>query len=331
MNPAAHVLFQSLEYQSFRTYELELLTSGSIPQALPLTLLETAGHTMFQITLQPAKQSLRQLDQGVTHNQTLGLRRMISLLEAFRDAKGRLLRPSFSYLSLDLVFLDQEGWHFPILPMAEDAAVRLPIQNPRPDFWWEWTQFYQVQRELGQLGRRLAARGEYAPLQNIYRSYLPPQAAPRSSNKTTGRGSTKPLLAELLRPNRTGLPKEHRRLALLLNDVFILGRDPGLCDLCIRDPWIGRRHARITRVHDHYYLEDLASLNGTTLDGYALWSNEKRLLPEASIISLGKSRLEFRMLGAASTSCQTSGHRHPPVPGQYNNPGSAFHPWPHNR
>lgn len=46
----------------------------------------------------------------------------------------------------------------------------------------------------------------------------------------------------------------------------ILGRDPG-CDLPLKDDTVSTRHAQLTYHHNQWWLMDLASTNGTFLNG----------------------------------------------------------------
>jgi len=50
---------------------------------------------------------------------------------------------------------------------------------------------------------------------------------------------------------------------------IILGRDPG-CDVPIMDDTVSTRHAQLLYHHGQWWLEDLASMNGTTLNAIAL-------------------------------------------------------------
>lgn len=47
---------------------------------------------------------------------------------------------------------------------------------------------------------------------------------------------------------------------------IIFGRDPG-CDIPLTDDTISTRHAQLTYHHNQWWLEDLASTNGTLLNG----------------------------------------------------------------
>lgn len=46
---------------------------------------------------------------------------------------------------------------------------------------------------------------------------------------------------------------------------IIFGRDPG-CDIPLSDDTVSTRHAKLTYHHGQWWLEDLASTNGTTLN-----------------------------------------------------------------
>ncbi len=58
---------------------------------------------------------------------------------------------------------------------------------------------------------------------------------------------------------------------------IIIGRDPG-CDCPVPDETVSARHARLTYHHNQWWIEDLQSTNGTTL-------NEERLYTPTVIIS----------------------------------------------
>lgn len=50
---------------------------------------------------------------------------------------------------------------------------------------------------------------------------------------------------------------------------IILGRDPG-CDFTLDDQTVSSRHARLSYHHNQWWIEDMASTNGTYLDGEAV-------------------------------------------------------------
>jgi len=69
----------------------------------------------------------------------------------------------------------------------------------------------------------------------------------------------------------------------------IIGRASG-CDLIVDDASASRRHARIYREGPRYFLEDLASSNGTKLNGSAA---QKAQLSDGDAIAIGAAVLRF--------------------------------------
>ncbi len=78
----------------------------------------------------------------------------------------------------------------------------------------------------------------------------------------------------------------------LSKDVTSLGRLPE-CDVVVADPGASRRHAEIRRRGDGYALVDLASTNGTLVNGAAV--AEVPLEP-GDLITIGETVLEFRRI-----------------------------------
>lgn len=48
--------------------------------------------------------------------------------------------------------------------------------------------------------------------------------------------------------------------------ALVIGRDP-TCDVCLNDPFVSHRHARILKDGGAFYVEDLGSVTGTFVDG----------------------------------------------------------------
>ena len=71
------------------------------------------------------------------------------------------------------------------------------------------------------------------------------------------------------------------------NFPFIIGRSEG--DLNLQDPSISRKHIKITfdTTQQKYYVTDLGSKNGSTLNGESLAANEPACVEFGSIIGLG--------------------------------------------
>lgn len=100
-------------------------------------------------------------------------------------------------------------------------------------------------------------------------------------------------LTELMIPDRTvyrlgllsagkpGTPEEMEGVrAYILVDEFMVGRDELSCDLILPGTSIGRRHARISRREGTFFVMDLGSKNGTSLDGRRLNKMEDYALPD---------------------------------------------------
>lgn len=81
-----------------------------------------------------------------------------------------------------------------------------------------------------------------------------------------------------------GLPGSGREQeglrAFILTSEFIIGRDAALCDFVLPTKAVGRRHARISKFGEDYFIQDLGSVNGTLLDGKRLNRHELYLLPD---------------------------------------------------
>ncbi len=84
---------------------------------------------------------------------------------------------------------------------------------------------------------------------------------------------------------------------LIENEELVIGRQEGLA-LSLADDWVSRRHARIRRDGDEFILEDLASSNGTYVDGVPIVSC---VLRPGDWIQIGRNllRFEFQLVGVA--------------------------------
>lgn len=308
------IIYRVLADSELTAYELELLSKGKIAQALPLRFFQDRENRYIELSLGSKQDSLITKDGAKPLSQALGLSRVLEIIDAFLDLEQRLLRPSFTYLNLELIFLDESGIKFPVFPLAAHQAVRLPDTKVYPDFWYEWAGFYGVQVELAELGRKLCSEGSLEEVKDIYLEYLRKERSfmgcglaeyreeilgirdPQKPTKALPLDTKHSALGELLSFRNGDFTKSRKRLALVAADEFILGRDPMFTDLSFPDPWMGRKHARIRKENGHFYLEDLASLNGTYVDGRKLLRFESLLLPENCVIKMGKTLLEFRNL-----------------------------------
>lgn len=76
----------------------------------------------------------------------------------------------------------------------------------------------------------------------------------------------------------------------LTEDSFAIGRKSDN-DLSIDDHTVSSRHAKIVRVQSVYFIEDLKSTNGTTVNGKPV---ERAQLHDADVITIGQHRLIFQ-------------------------------------
>jgi pSer/pThr/pTyr-binding forkhead associated (FHA) protein len=73
--------------------------------------------------------------------------------------------------------------------------------------------------------------------------------------------------------------------------LFSIGRDAG-CDLTIADMTVSRVHARLERTPDGWLLTDLASTNGTRVNGWLVRGQVKVLAGD--LVSFGKTAYLLR-------------------------------------
>jgi hypothetical protein len=75
----------------------------------------------------------------------------------------------------------------------------------------------------------------------------------------------------------------------LTKPVTVVGRHPG-CDVCIDHPAVSGRHMLFRIVNRTVYVEDLASTNGTKLNGHAV---QHQVVHHLDLVEVGKHRLHF--------------------------------------
>jgi hypothetical protein len=71
---------------------------------------------------------------------------------------------------------------------------------------------------------------------------------------------------------------------------FELGRDPS-CEVHIDDGSISTKHARFSFHHDHWWLEDLKSTNGTFINGEKI--SNSIIITENDVLKFGKIEMEI--------------------------------------
>jgi pSer/pThr/pTyr-binding forkhead associated (FHA) protein len=76
----------------------------------------------------------------------------------------------------------------------------------------------------------------------------------------------------------------------LTADSFTIGRKPDN-DLPIEDPAVSAHHARITKIHAVYFIEDLQSTNGTFVNDRPI---DRHQLRDTDVVTVGRHRIIFR-------------------------------------
>lgn len=76
----------------------------------------------------------------------------------------------------------------------------------------------------------------------------------------------------------------------IVNDVFTIGRKAGN-DLPIDDHTVSGHHARIVKVQAVYFLEDLKSTNGSSVNGARV---DRHQLRDSDVITIGQHRIIFQ-------------------------------------
>ncbi len=194
----------------------------------------------------------------------------------------------------------------PSTPQMRSAGITSPGSNPRTP---------QV-REVGmsESGARITSPGSNP--REVGRQFTPiaapgyPQGFAAEVGMPSNRGTAWQKTAELA--DRTPLPLSNLsgglciirsgemlgRSFLLDRPLLTVGRDAE-SDISIPDPSISRRHAQFLRQMDGDYIQDLASHNGSQINGRPL--NTPHLLRPGDVITLGEVRLEYLFLPEAQT------------------------------
>lgn len=78
-----------------------------------------------------------------------------------------------------------------------------------------------------------------------------------------------------------------------VDDSVIIGHSASLSDICVdHDRAISRKHCRLIRRGNEYFLHDLESSNGTFVNGSRIYSEEKAIF-DGDLIRIGRVELKF--------------------------------------
>lgn len=84
--------------------------------------------------------------------------------------------------------------------------------------------------------------------------------------------------------------KKNKSQKIFLSDYNSIGRDYEN-DIVLEDNLVSRRHAIIVRKSDGYYIEDMSSSNGTSINDIRI--NDSKKLVDGDLISIGGSKYFF--------------------------------------
>ena len=79
----------------------------------------------------------------------------------------------------------------------------------------------------------------------------------------------------------------------LEHELTVIGKLENAADAVIDDPTVSRIHAKIRKQEDEYYLSDLNSRNGTTVNGHLLSGNEQWCLSSQDEVDFASARYVF--------------------------------------
>jgi pSer/pThr/pTyr-binding forkhead associated (FHA) protein len=74
----------------------------------------------------------------------------------------------------------------------------------------------------------------------------------------------------------------------LVNEITFIGRTPRN-HIHLKDPYVSRRHLQVLRRGTRYFIKDLNSTNGTSVDGEALNPGVEHEVQEGTTIVIGVS------------------------------------------
>jgi pSer/pThr/pTyr-binding forkhead associated (FHA) protein len=100
-------------------------------------------------------------------------------------------------------------------------------------------------------------------------------------------------LSKVRKPGTMFLVYQGRRIPIVSR--ITLGRDPDNA-VVVEDILASRRHAVIQKVQDQYFIEDLASTNGTFVNGKPVPPGKYLRLHPQDIILIGRTELSLQHL-----------------------------------
>jgi len=160
-------------------------------------------------------------------------------------------------------------------------------RGDRGDMWEEQQEIFGEQEE--QAGREMPGDIPILPdaeednPERLKRRDVPVEDSNNELPVTALLSSFRPVRGpedRWLLPKSEGISKIH----LTGNDILI-GKNQQYADMIIDSPAVSRIHARLRFRAGRYFIEDLSSRNGTTVNGEAVCGEEERVLSEGDVIT----------------------------------------------
>lgn len=99
---------------------------------------------------------------------------------------------------------------------------------------------------------------------------------------------------------KSGSGADQTKTVLLDEELITFGRDQS-CQVVLAQQAVSRNHARISRDGTLFFLEDLGSSFGTSVNGQKLPKGEKRLLRNGDVIAIAQFDVTFDRVAETST------------------------------
>ena len=154
----------------------------------------------------------------------------------------------------------------------------------------EWGDIkYKMPERTGETG---ANRLENS--QNVYRETVQ-QNENYETEKTENYGETVVLSAGQTEGPASLVSREPGELATIYldRDLMVIGKMENAADAVISLPTVSRIHAKIRKVDEEYYLSDLNSRNGTSVNGRLLKTGEEYKLQDEDQVEFAQARYIF--------------------------------------
>lgn len=130
--------------------------------------------------------------------------------------------------------------------------------------------------------------------QNVYRETVQ-QNENYETEKTENYGETVVLSAGQTEGPASLVSREPGELATIYldRDLMVIGKMENAADAVISLPTVSRIHAKIRKVDEEYYLSDLNSRNGTSVNGRLLKTGEEYQLQDEDQVEFAQARYIF--------------------------------------